>query len=654
MAPGARTFLPPASCMSAPVVHGEIESPRPLRAPGGQISLRGWCLLAGNPTPPSVRLVAGEHILPAATHQARPDLGSAMPHEPAAGQAGFVVTGRLPAGVHLAVFEAQMPDGTWQAFKRLSLAVEAPPFLAALDEPISAGVLRDRVKVGGWALAPDQPVASVHLRYGHREIACVPHQPRADVAAAYPTTPHAARAGFVSDDFLVAGHGPVRIKARLADGRTVITPTAVNFSIATDENHGPDLDLTAPHIGLEAGSRPAPAGPPPAAAAPLNLLFILYGNFISNSANQVAALANEFAAAGHDCLVSAPRDPETAAHLEAPRFRTVLHADLLAGGVRFRNGRGPDIIHAWTTREGVRATAQEIQRRQGGRLVVHLEDNEREILAQTLRRPWAELAALPEADLNPLITDDLFHPRRSQEFLSAAQGVTTLLDRLNEFAPPRLPRLTFWPAADARSYFPRPAAAFRASLQLEPGTTVLFYHGNAHAANAGEMRMLYEAVLLLNRTGHPTRLIRTGVDQTDFLGDLTAEVAPHVLALGLIPHHRHLAPLMALADYFVQPGLPDAFNDYRFPSKLPEFFSLGRPVILPRTNLGLSLRHGIDAYVLDRADAEGIAGAVRALRNDPELNARLSRGAVAFAEEHFSWRRSAAALASFYRQLAVS
>ena len=111
---------------------------------------------------------------------------------------------------------------------------------------------------------------------------------------------------------------------------------------------------------------------------------------------------------------------------------------------------------------------------------------------------------------------------------------------------------------------------------------------------------------------------------------------------------------MALADFFVQPGAPDAFNDYRFPSKLPEFFALGRPVVLPRTNLGASLRHGTDAWVLDRADAAGIATAVRALRADPALAEKLSRGAAAYAAEHFSWARSAAALAKFHAALSPS
>jgi glycosyltransferase involved in cell wall biosynthesis len=145
------------------------------------------------------------------------------------------------------------------------------------------------------------------------------------------------------------------------------------------------------------------------------------------------------------------------------------------------------------------------------------------------------------------------------------------------------------------------------------------------------------------------------VDQVAFMdADLARRVAPRVLNLGQILNHRHLPPLMALADLFVQPGAPDAFNDYRFPSKLPEFFALGRPVVLPRSNLGESLRHGEDAWVLPRADAAGIAAAIRELRARPDLADRLARGAAEFARRHLDWRRSAATLANFYAGLTRS
>jgi len=303
----------------------------------------------------------------------------------------------------------------------------------------------------------------------------------------------------------------------------------------------------------------------------------------------------------------------------------------------------------------VRTLTEKLRARHGAPVVVHLEDNEQQLLALTLGRDFASLDRMSDAELDRLVPPDLSHPHRSRAFLATADGLTVITGRLSEFAPAGKSCITLWPAADARHFYPRPRPdRFRGVLDAAPGETVLFYHGNVHAANLSEVRELYAAVVELNRSGHSVTLIRTGLDRVALPGELAAAAAPHVLNLGQILHHRHLPALMALADIFVQPGEPDAFNDYRFPSKLPEFFALGRPVILPRTNLGTLVRHGTDAYVLDRADAAGIAAAVRELRANPALAEKLGRGATAFAAQHFSWRRSAEALAKFYQALAIS
>ena len=191
-------------------------------------------------------------------------------------------------------------------------------------------------------------------------------------------------------------------------------------------------------------------------------------------------------------------------------------------------------------------------------MVVHLEDNEQEILALSLDRKFPDLEKMPLAELDQLVPDDLSHPRRGREFLATADGITVITDKLREFAAPGRPVLTINPAVDARYFFPRPIpnpVEFRQVLDVTANTTVIFYHGNVHASNAAEVRELYAAVLQLNREGHATTLLRTGLDRVDFLGSLASEVAPFVLELGQIIHHRHLPSLMALADIFVQPGL---------------------------------------------------------------------------------------------------
>ena len=635
----------------APQLHGEIETPRPLRAPEGRVCLIGWCLAEGLAEPPGVRLATAAGVLAMTGRTDRTDVPRLFPGQSAAAHCGFVIEGRLPAGVYLAAFEAQSPDGAWHVFRQLSLAVEQPGLTAGLESPVKTGIVSDRVHLEGWAFHRAQPVKALVLRYGHQEIPCALGQRRHDVPRLHPDARGAADSGFRSETILSAGRGPLRLKARLQDGSVALARTALNIAVPTDENVGPEIDLAGTRIALPGYSRQRAKHPGGKPARPLNLLFILPGSFASNSALHAAALANELAAAGHAAALAVPFDPETLAHHEHPAFRGLTHAEAEAG-VIFPDGRGPDLIHAWTTRENVRRLAERLREHHRARLVVHLEDNEQEILALSLGRSAAELEKLPAAELDRLVPPALAHPRRSREFLAAADGVTVITDRLREFVPAGRPAHTILPAADARYFFSRPLPVeFRQVLDLAPDSTLLFYHGNAHAANAAEMRELYAAVLQLNREGPPVTLLRTGLNQVDFLGDLADAVAPFVLELGQILHHRHLPPLMALADIFVQPGRADAFNDYRFPSKLPEFFALGRPVILPRTNLGATLRHGLDAYVLDRADAAGIAAAVRELRRDRALAERLAAGAVALAAKHFSWTRSAEALATFYATL---
>ncbi|MEO6995771.1 MAG: glycosyltransferase family 4 protein [Lacunisphaera sp.] len=634
-------------------VHGEIESPRPLRAKDGKFLAVGWCLNENSPTPPRVRVITDAGVLHATTAQARNDVALRFPQLPAAAHSGFTIEGNLASGIYVALFEAELPDGRWICFKRLSLVVEPAPFIGVIDEPVTEGTLRDRVRIGGWALQPGETLTALTLRYGHREMPCNLGRPRSDVPRLFPNDAQAARSGFETIDHLVAGHGPARLRGRLATGRTVIASTKLTFSIATDENHRPELDLTVARASLSDRPKvPAPVPPSAPATRSLNLLFILHGSFAANSALHVAALANELAAVGHACVVAVPHDLETIAHHERPAFRGITFADA-EKGVSFSDSRGPDVIHAWTTRENVRRLTSILAQRHRAKVVVHLEDNEQEILALSLGRSSETLEQLPDAELDRIVPSDLSHPHRSREFLATADGVTVILENLLKFTPKDRPGLVLTPAADARYFFPHPLPVeFRRVLDGAPtDATVIFYHGNVHASNAAEVRELYAAVLELNCAGEHVTLIRTGLNRVDFLAGLEREVAPFVLELGQILHHRHLPALMALADIFVQPGQSDPFNDYRFPSKLPEFFAIGRPVILPRTNLGLAVRHGVDAYVLDSANATTIAAAVREIRRDPALTKRLADGASAFASAHFSWRRSAEALAKFYAAL---
>ena len=393
-----------------------------------------------------------------------------------------------------------------------------------------------------------------------------------------------------------------------------------------------------------------------------NVLFVLHGDFRSNSAIQVHALANALGNLGLDCLVAVHGDPGTAAVLSAPGYRALTYAAALGEdggpGVRFTDGRGPQIIHAWTPRERLRRFCGSILARpawaggaEGARLIIHLEDNEEAILEASFGRSMRQLRALPRATLDEIVPLHLCNPHRYPEFLAGADGVTLLLDRLGEFVPPHVFRMVFWPAADPALFGPRePDPAGRARLGIGSEETVFVYTGNVHETNRREVRSLYLAVALLNREGCSARLVRAGGDWTRFLGEDDSWARSYEVALGPQPHQR-VPEILSLADLLVQPGRPDPFNDFRFPSKLPEFFAMGRPVILPATNVGLHVEHGRHAWVLPRADAVGIAQAARTILADPGLRARLSAGALEFTKKSLDWGRSAEKVLAFYRDV---
>jgi glycosyltransferase involved in cell wall biosynthesis len=82
---------------------------------------------------------------------------------------------------------------------------------------------------------------------------------------------------------------------------------------------------------------------------------------------------------------------------------------------------------------------------------------------------------------------------------------------------------------------------------------------------------------------------------------------------------------------------------------LPEFFSMGRPVILPETNVGRFIEHGRHGLVAPKVDASAIVQSIQVLHADPDARERLADGALEFAEQHFNWEKNARQLDEFYR-----
>lgn len=380
----------------------------------------------------------------------------------------------------------------------------------------------------------------------------------------------------------------------------------------------------------------------------MNILFVLYNDFTCNSAGHVRCLANELIHLGNDCCVAVPDSEGLRPPAGRAEFHVVQYRDVLRPGFRFADGRGPDIIHAWTPREIVRQFCDRARELYRCRLYVHMEDNEWHILACALGQPFEQLRLLDTEELDKKVPVFLSHPRRAIQFLEEADGVTVIIDRLLELIPRVKSALELWPSADQELFYERPRRDWeRRQLGVPKNSTAIVYTGNVHAANAHEVRSLYLAVAILNREGHPATLVRTGDDHYPFLGGQEAWAKRYSIELGHVCYSR-IPELLAMADVLVQPGRPDLFNDYRFPSKLPEFMSAGRPVILPETNIGRHMTHRVHGFVMPNLNAVAIADAVREIMSDKTLYRTLSAGAVAFFEQQLSWAKSGRSLHDFY------
>jgi len=382
-----------------------------------------------------------------------------------------------------------------------------------------------------------------------------------------------------------------------------------------------------------------------------NILFVLYHDFTSNSAIHVHNFANQLAAFGHDVAVAVPDNKETVEDIgERAYFAAAFHEYDGAWEAIFRDRKGPEVVHAWTPRENVRLFCEKLRGLASFTLVVHLEDNEELILEVNLGSSFAELAQSRGISF----PGNLSHPHHYQRFLASASGVTIIMDRLEKFVPPGTAAHILWPGADRRVFFSRPKdETLHGILGIPAENIVLCYTGNVHSANAREVRSLYLAVAILNREGTPVTLLRTGLDHCSFLGPDETWARSHSIDLGYLEHVR-VGHMLSLADFLIQPGTDDAFNEYRLPAKLPEFFAMGRPVILPHTNLGRFVRHGEDAWVLPKVDALGIVAALQTISTNPALIERLSAGAIAFCDQHFNWEKNTRLLEEFYRRLGVT
>ena len=383
----------------------------------------------------------------------------------------------------------------------------------------------------------------------------------------------------------------------------------------------------------------------------MNILFALYGDFRSNSANPLALYARELRALGHTCAVAVPANLEESIKVyEDHTFIPVLYADVLsAPDSVFPDGRPADVIHACTPREIVREFVTSYMAKRPTPLVVYLEDNERWLALRELGLQEDSLSAETDLSIARRLPDYLSHPFRYERFLGLADAVAVIQDKLKREVPPGVYCDTIMLGADLEFFSPRlPDPRLRSQYGVGEKERVIVYHGGVDQFKKPAIETLCHAVGIVNNRGYPCKLLRTGVRPLDFLETFPPQSRSVIKDLGFLPK-AELPGILSLADVFVQPGELNPFEDLRLPGKVPEFLAMGRPVIMPDVNVAHMFTDGVNAVLLRTGSAEEIADKCVALFSNPEKADAIGRAGRRMAEQYFDVKRQAKRLENLYK-----
>jgi glycosyltransferase involved in cell wall biosynthesis/2-polyprenyl-3-methyl-5-hydroxy-6-metoxy-1,4-benzoquinol methylase len=385
----------------------------------------------------------------------------------------------------------------------------------------------------------------------------------------------------------------------------------------------------------------------------MNYLLVSHCSFSGNSCVHAYHILEELVDLGWDCAISVPHQPESifeVFEIDHLPFKVISYGTNQLEGL-FDDGRGADIIHAFTPRQHVRNETLRLADYFQAPYIVHLEDNEEEILRVELDiEDIASLCDLPTLHQAEHISPWRTWPAYSRSFLSDAAGITALIDRLLEKNVAQRPELVFWPGFDQRYLDRLDKREVRQRFNLPEDSYLLVYAGAVHDVNADEVESLLLAVAELNRRGHQVRLVKTGQDVHPLFAELPPVMADQVINLGFMSR-ADLPQIFHATDFLVQPGRINLFNEYRFPSKLPEYFATGNPVILPKTNIGLQITDGLEGLVLQEGHYREIADCVERLIRDPALAQQIGNAGRAFALRELTWKKNVHKIHEWLNQL---
>jgi glycosyltransferase involved in cell wall biosynthesis len=237
-----------------------------------------------------------------------------------------------------------------------------------------------------------------------------------------------------------------------------------------------------------------------------------------------------------------------------------------------------------------------------------------------------------------------------ESFRAQAAGLTVISSALRERALKigvRAERICHIPGGTFLDWFkPRSTKACRVRMNFPIEIPILgFSSSDSHF----DLNIIMESLTILIRrfpsilllvTGRP----RAGVYQlVERFG-----LQEHVCFVGYVPFDE-LPWYLGCADLFLLPMADLPYNQGRWPNKMGEYMSLGRPTVANPVGDIVSLFRDHPVGLLAGWEAEDFAEKISTLIQDPSLALRLGETARFVAEAEYDWKILGGKLESFYR-----
>jgi len=384
----------------------------------------------------------------------------------------------------------------------------------------------------------------------------------------------------------------------------------------------------------------------------MNILFVLYGDLNTNTAGPIQFFANELQKIGHECVITVPSSIDSSRECICSNIKSYSYEDIfrLEGRV-FGNGLSADVVHACTPRIAVLNFLKDFLVRQPIPLVIYLEDNETWISEKYLGFNKSDILKHSVNELTDLLPYNLSNPLEYPYALSLANLVILIQEKLVSEVPFFKPsRVIPW-GVNQSIFSPDVIASSKwiEILEYDKKFKYIVYHGGLNGFTYSPMLDLCRAIEIINSSGTPCKLIRTGINPINFWDKLNPVYKEFILEIGVVDRNE-LPSILALADLYVQPGRIDPFEDLRLPSKLPEFLSMGRPVVMPNIGIANLLQDGLNVVLFQHGDPEDIAKVCLSIFRDEEHQRMLGIHAREFAQQHFNLEIQARKLEGAYKE----